>query len=88
MDSDSSGLCIDRTGVSDTAAVEQLQESLIRALRALVYRRHPDDSALFPKLLLRLPDLRTLNTLHSDKLLNFHIDPWAAYKPWGAITDH
>ncbi|XP_060793524.1 nuclear receptor subfamily 1, group D, member 4a [Neoarius graeffei] len=65
----------DRTGVSDTAAVEQLQESLIRALRALVNRRHPDDSALFPKLLLRLPDLRTLNTLHSDKLLNFHIDP-------------
>ncbi|KAI5609117.1 nuclear receptor subfamily 1, group D, member 4a isoform X1, partial [Silurus asotus] len=65
----------DRTGVSDTAAVEQLQESLIRALRALVYRRHPEDSALFPKLLLRLPDLRTLNTLHSDKLLNFHIDP-------------
>lgn len=75
MNSDYAALSIDRTGVSDTAAVEQLQESLIRALRALVYRRHPDDSALFPKLLLRLPDLRTLNTLHSDKLLNFHIDP-------------
>ncbi|XP_062871341.1 nuclear receptor subfamily 1, group D, member 4a [Trichomycterus rosablanca] len=65
----------DRTGVADTAAVEQLQESLIRALRALVYRRHPDDGTLFPKLLLRLPDLRTLNNLHSDKLLNFRIDP-------------
>lgn len=75
MHSDYAGFSTDRTGVSDTAAVEQLQESLIRALRALVYRRHPDDSALFPKLLLRLPDLRTLNTLHSDKLLNFHIDP-------------
>ncbi|KAI4895338.1 hypothetical protein NFI96_012435, partial [Prochilodus magdalenae] len=65
----------DRTGISDTAAVDQLQEGLIRALRALVTRRRPDDSTLFPKLLLRLPDLRTLNNLHSDKLLAFRIDP-------------
>lgn len=65
----------DRTGVSDMAAVDQLQEGLIRALRALVMRRHPDDSTLFPKLLLRLPDLRTLSNLHSDKLLAFRIDP-------------
>ncbi|XP_030625134.1 nuclear receptor subfamily 1, group D, member 4a [Chanos chanos] len=65
----------DRSGITDVAAVEQLQEGLIRALRSLVTRRHPNDSALFPKLLLRLPDLRTLNNLHSDKLLAFRIDP-------------
>ncbi|XP_066527851.1 nuclear receptor subfamily 1, group D, member 4a [Hoplias malabaricus] len=65
----------DRTGVSDMAAVDQLQEGLIRALRSLMTRRRPDDSTLFPKLLLRLPDLRTLNNLHSDKLLAFRIDP-------------
>ncbi|XP_038143245.1 nuclear receptor subfamily 1, group D, member 4a isoform X1 [Cyprinodon tularosa] len=65
----------DRSGISDMRAVEQLQEGLIRALRSLIGRRRPDDSALFPKLLLRLPDLRTLNNLHSDKLLAFRIDP-------------
>nr|XP_033485489.1 nuclear receptor subfamily 1, group D, member 4a [Epinephelus lanceolatus]XP_033485490.1 nuclear receptor subfamily 1, group D, member 4a [Epinephelus lanceolatus] len=65
----------DRSGISDMRAVEQLQEGLIRALRSLITRRRPDDSALFPKLLLRLPDLRTLNNLHSDKLLAFRIDP-------------
>ncbi|KAM4570474.1 nuclear receptor subfamily 1, group D, member 4a isoform 1-T1 [Fundulus diaphanus] len=65
----------DRAGISDVRAVEQLQEGLIRALRSLISRRRPDDSALFPKLLLRLPDLRTLNNLHSDKLLAFRIDP-------------
>ncbi|KAL7843052.1 hypothetical protein AOLI_G00245640 [Acnodon oligacanthus] len=65
----------DRSGISDMAAVEQLQEDLIGALRALITRRRPDDSSLFPKLLLRLPDLRTLNNLHSDKLLAFRIDP-------------
>ncbi|XP_028309655.1 nuclear receptor subfamily 1 group D member 2-like [Gouania willdenowi] len=65
----------DCSGVSDMQAVEKLQEGLIRALRSLITRRRPDDSALFPKLLLRLPDLRTLNNMHSDKLLAFRIDP-------------
>ncbi|CAL9703043.1 unnamed protein product [Knipowitschia caucasica] len=64
----------DLSGISDMQAVEQLQEGLIRALRSLITRRRPDDSGLFSKLLLRLPDLRTLNNLHSDKLLAFCID--------------
>lgn len=55
--------------------MEQLQENLIKALRSLTSSRRPDDSTLFPKLLLRLPDLRTLNNHHSDKLLAFRIDP-------------
>ena len=68
-------ICLtDRAGIADVVAVEQLQEGLIGALRAIITRRRPDDSSLFSKLLLRLPDLRTLNTLHSDKLLAFRID--------------
>ncbi|XP_076861393.1 nuclear receptor subfamily 1 group D member 1-like isoform X2 [Brachyhypopomus gauderio] len=65
----------ERSGISDVVAVEQLQEDLIGALRSLLTRRRPDDVTLFPKLLLRLPDLRTLNSLHSDKLMAFRIDP-------------
>ncbi|XP_059924417.1 LOW QUALITY PROTEIN: nuclear receptor subfamily 1, group D, member 4b [Gadus macrocephalus] len=65
----------DRSGIVEVAAVEQLQENLIKALRSLMSHRRPDDSTLFPKLLLRLPDLRTLNIQHSDKLLAFRIDP-------------
>uniref|UniRef100_A0A4W4HNA6 Nuclear receptor subfamily 1, group D, member 4b n=1 Tax=Electrophorus electricus TaxID=8005 RepID=A0A4W4HNA6_ELEEL len=65
----------DRWGISNVAAVEQLQEGLISALRNLLNHRRPDDITLFPKLLLRLPDLRTLNSLHSDKLIAFRIDP-------------
>lgn len=65
----------DLSGISDMQAVEQLQEGLIRALRSLITRRRPSDTGLFSKLLLRLPDLRTLNSLHSDKLLAFRIDP-------------
>ncbi|XP_068598359.1 nuclear receptor subfamily 1 group D member 1-like [Brachionichthys hirsutus] len=65
----------DRSGIVEVGAVERLQENLIKALRSLIASRRPDDGALFPKLLLRLPDLRTLNNHHSDKLLAFRIDP-------------
>ncbi|XP_076012854.1 nuclear receptor subfamily 1 group D member 2-like [Genypterus blacodes] len=65
----------DRSGIVEVGAVEQLQENLIKALRSLITHRRPDDTTLFPKLLLRLPDLRTLNNMHSDKLLAFRIDP-------------
>ncbi|XP_037545102.1 nuclear receptor subfamily 1 group D member 1 [Nematolebias whitei] len=68
----------DRSGIENVASVEQLQENLIRALRGLINKSAvaPDDrdSARFTKLLLRLPDLRTLNNMHSEKLLAFRID--------------
>ncbi|XP_058229673.1 nuclear receptor subfamily 1, group D, member 4b isoform X2 [Hemibagrus wyckioides] len=64
----------DRSGISDMAAVEKLQDNLINTLRSRLAQRRPNDGEIFPKLLLRLPDLRTLNSLHSEKLLAFRID--------------
>ncbi|XP_070583441.1 nuclear receptor subfamily 1 group D member 1 isoform X3 [Erythrolamprus reginae] len=63
----------DRSGIENPASVEQLQETLIRALRALIFKNHPQETSRFTKLLLKLPDLRTLN-MHSEKLLSFRID--------------
>ncbi|XP_007573918.1 nuclear receptor subfamily 1 group D member 1 isoform X2 [Poecilia formosa] len=71
----------DRSGIENLPSVEHLQENLIRALRCLVNNtagagKPPVmDSPRFTKLLLRLPDLRTLNNMHSEKLLSFRIDP-------------
>ncbi|KAJ8345278.1 hypothetical protein SKAU_G00294710 [Synaphobranchus kaupii] len=64
----------DRSGIENVNSVELLQESLIRALRALVSKSAPSDASRFTKLLLKLPDLRTLNNMHSEKLLSFRID--------------
>ncbi|KAK7167372.1 hypothetical protein R3I94_001689 [Phoxinus phoxinus] len=64
----------DRSGTENVNSVEMLQESLIRALRTLVSKRAPCDASRFTKLLLKLPDLRTLNNMHSEKLLSFRID--------------
>ncbi|XP_066498228.1 nuclear receptor subfamily 1 group D member 1-like [Hoplias malabaricus] len=64
----------DRSGIENINSVEMLQENLIRALRSLVSKSAPSDSSRFTKLLLKLPDLRTLNNMHSEKLLSFRID--------------
>ncbi|NP_991292.2 nuclear receptor subfamily 1 group D member 1 [Danio rerio] len=64
----------DRSGIENVNSVEMLQESLIRALRTLVSKSAPTDASRFTKLLLKLPDLRTLNNMHSEKLLSFRID--------------
>lgn len=40
-----------------------------------VNANHPEDAALFAELKKKIPDLRTLNTLHSEKLLAFKMEP-------------
>uniref|UniRef100_UPI00358FB216 nuclear receptor subfamily 1 group D member 2-like n=1 Tax=Myxine glutinosa TaxID=7769 RepID=UPI00358FB216 len=63
----------DRSGIKDAAAVERLQDSLIRALRDAIEIRRGDGGTLLTKLLLRLPELRSLNNMHSERLLAFRI---------------
>ncbi|XP_067859063.1 nuclear receptor subfamily 1 group D member 2b [Heptranchias perlo] len=65
----------DRSGIENVNSVEQLQETLIRALRTLIMKNHPNEAAIFTKLLLKLPDLRSLNNMHSEELLAFKIHP-------------
>lgn len=65
----------DRTGIEDVSSVEALQENLIRALRNLITRNHSNEAAVFTKLLLKLPELRSLNNMHSEELLAFKVHP-------------
>ncbi|CAL9691182.1 unnamed protein product [Knipowitschia caucasica] len=63
----------DRSGIENVNSVEALQETLIRALRSLITKKHPNEAAIFTKLLLKLPDLRSLNNMHSEQLLAFKV---------------
>ncbi|OCT75859.1 nuclear receptor subfamily 1 group D member 2 [Xenopus laevis] len=65
----------DRSGIENVNSVEALQETLIRALRTLIMRNHHNEASTFTKLLLKLPDLRSLNKMHSEELLAFKIHP-------------
>ncbi|KAK1172263.1 nuclear receptor subfamily 1 group D member 2 [Acipenser oxyrinchus oxyrinchus] len=64
-----------RSGLENVNSVEALQETLIRALRTLIMKNHPNEVSIFTKLLLKLPDLRSLNNMHSEELLAFKVHP-------------
>ncbi|XP_020663185.3 nuclear receptor subfamily 1 group D member 2 isoform X2 [Pogona vitticeps] len=65
----------ERSGIENVNSVEALQETLIRALRTLITKNHPNEASTFTKLLLKLPDLRSLNNMHSEELLAFKVHP-------------
>ncbi|XP_034018807.1 peroxisome proliferator-activated receptor alpha a isoform X2 [Thalassophryne amazonica] len=58
--------CGDRPGLVDVAVVEQLQETIVQALRLHLLVNHPDDTFLFPRLLQKLADLRELVIEHAQ----------------------
>ena len=47
--------------------MERIQNKLTEALQNIINTNHKEDSTLFAKLLMKTTDLRTLNTLHSEK---------------------
>ncbi|CAB1333415.1 unnamed protein product [Coregonus sp. 'balchen'] len=63
----------DRSGIQDLKSVEALQDTLIRALRSLIMKNHANETTTFTKLLLKLPELRSLNNMHSEELLAFKV---------------
>ncbi|XP_028835785.1 nuclear receptor subfamily 1 group D member 2a [Denticeps clupeoides] len=65
----------DRSGIENMVSVEALQDTLIKALRNLIMKNHSNEATIFTKLLLKLPDLRSLNNMHSEELLAFKVHP-------------
>ena len=63
----------DRPGLRNIEQVEKVQNRITQSLQAMMASNHSEDPALFAKLLMKIPDLRTLNTLHSEKLLGMCI---------------
>lgn len=61
----------DRPGLRNTELIEKMQNKLKAALQIVVSQNHPGQTDILHELMKKVPDLRTLNTLHSEKLLAF-----------------
>ncbi|KAJ8879952.1 hypothetical protein PR048_020573 [Dryococelus australis] len=61
----------DRPGLRNTEIIERMQCKLKAALQVVVSQNHPHNPNICHELMKKIPDLRTLNTLHSEKLLAF-----------------
>lgn len=65
----------DRPGLRNTDLVQKIHRKLDDLLQKAVCANHQDNPGLFAELKKKIPDLRTLNTLHSEKLLAFKMEP-------------
>ncbi|XP_044271719.1 ecdysone-inducible protein E75 isoform X1 [Tribolium madens] len=61
----------DRPGLRNTELIEKMQNKLKAALQMVVNQNHHGQTHIIDELMKKVPDLRTLNTLHSEKLLAF-----------------
>lgn len=64
-------IAADRPGLRNVEFIERMHKQLKCALQSVLMQNHPDRPSLCQELLKKIPDLRTLNTLHSEKLLAF-----------------
>ncbi|XP_033220453.1 nuclear hormone receptor E75 isoform X5 [Belonocnema kinseyi] len=64
-------IAADRPGLRNTELVERMHSKLRSALQTVLAQNHPQHPDILRELLKKIPDLRTLNTLHSEKLLAF-----------------
>ncbi|XP_007455815.1 PREDICTED: oxysterols receptor LXR-alpha isoform X3 [Lipotes vexillifer] len=58
----------DRPNVQDQLQVERLQHTYVEALHAYVSIHHPHDRLMFPRMLMKLVNLRTLSSVHSEQV--------------------
>ncbi|XP_018404916.1 PREDICTED: nuclear hormone receptor E75 isoform X1 [Cyphomyrmex costatus] len=64
-------IAADRPGLRNTELVERMHNKLRNALQTVLAQNHPQHPDILRELLKKIPDLKTLNTLHSEKLLAF-----------------
>lgn len=61
----------DRPGLRNTELIDKMHGRLRTALQTVMQQNRPGHPDLCAELMKKVPDLRTLNTLHSEKLLAF-----------------
>ena len=68
-------MLLDRPGLRNTDLVQKIHRKLDDLLQKAIVSNHSDNPGLFADLKKKIPDLRTLNTLHAEKLLAYKMGP-------------
>jgi len=81
-----SAICItssDHQGLEDTESIEKIQETLLRSLRIYSRTRRPNNPVIYPKLLMKIYELRAISVRGSERafLMNSEF-------PMGSIPPH
>lgn len=68
--------------------LESFQMKLTECLQSMITANHKEDNTLFAKLLMKTTDLRTLNTLHSEKSIGMKFIAKQFHSGWNALFDY
>ncbi|XP_076799660.1 uncharacterized protein LOC143444346 isoform X2 [Clavelina lepadiformis] len=58
----------DRPNIKDLKTIETVQDSYVELLQVYLKIHHPGDPLMFPRTLMKLVELRTLNSCHSEQI--------------------
>uniref|UniRef100_UPI00358FB470 retinoic acid receptor beta-like isoform X2 n=1 Tax=Myxine glutinosa TaxID=7769 RepID=UPI00358FB470 len=64
----------DRPDLEEPEKVEQLQEPLLEALKVYARRRRPDKPHMFPKILMKITDLRGISAKGSERVITLKME--------------
>jgi len=83
----------DRPGLRNPELLMRIQNKLKMVLNSILLPQHPENESIFPELMTMIHDLRTLNTLHTEKFLqqckiNDHVPSMATVNDNFEVSAH
>ncbi|KAK7939327.1 hypothetical protein WMY93_002653 [Mugilogobius chulae] len=67
-------LCGDRQDLEEADKVDVLQEPLLEALKIYVRRRRPEKPCMFPKILMKITDLRSISVKGAERVITLKME--------------
>ncbi|XP_051245099.1 retinoic acid receptor alpha-B [Dicentrarchus labrax] len=67
-------LCGDRQDLEESDKVDVLQEPIVEALKIYVRRRRPDKPCMFPKILMKITDLRSISVKGAERVITLKME--------------
>ncbi|XP_018554007.1 retinoic acid receptor alpha-B [Lates calcarifer] len=67
-------LCGDRQDLEEPEKVDVLQEPMLEALKIYVRRRRPDKPCMFPKILMKITDLRSISVKGAERVITLKME--------------
>ncbi|XP_061443682.1 retinoic acid receptor beta isoform X1 [Rhineura floridana] len=67
-------ICGDRQDLEEPAKVDELQEPLLEALKIYIRKRRPTKPHMFPKILMKITDLRSISAKGAERVITLKME--------------
>ncbi|XP_060541769.1 retinoic acid receptor beta isoform X2 [Pantherophis guttatus] len=67
-------ICGDRQDLEEPAKIDELQEPLLEALKIYIRKRRPSKPHMFPKILMKITDLRSISAKGAERVITLKME--------------